>query len=138
MSVICKSKENIQYLTGGLLYYFNCYSDLLEESEAFQKVRKWEYKCENIDEVFICWLMFRMWVANKVAYAVQYGDSVDLHEEIPYVSPVFIDPSELAADLNSLNYNIYTNGGQCWIDHEWHSVFKQIVERIKTSAGSVL
>jgi len=138
MSVIYKSKENIQVMTAGLLYYLSCYRDILAESEAFGKVRKWEGECENLEEVFICWLMFRMWVANKVAYGVQYGEMVELREEMPEVSPVFVEPSELASDLSNLNYNIYTNGGQCWIDHEWHTTFKQITDRIKVSAETVL
>ncbi|MFH0977640.1 MAG: hypothetical protein V1874_17815 [Spirochaetota bacterium] len=131
MSVSYKSKENIQGMTGGLLYFLDSYCDVLTESKAFKGVKKWEGEREGLEVLFICWLMFRMWVANKVAYAVQYSESVDLHEEIPDIDPVFIEPSELAADLRNLNYNIYTNGGQCWMDHEWHSAFKEIADRIK-------
>lgn len=131
MSVSYKSKESIQVMTGGLLYFLETYSDLLAESKAFQNVKKYQGERDDLKALFICWLMFRMWVANKVAYAVQYGESVDLHEEIPDIDPVFVDPSELADDLRNLNYNIYTNGGQCWIDHEWHSAFQEITDRIK-------
>lgn len=138
MSVICKSKENIQAMTSGLLFHLDSYREVLAESSAFRKVSKWEGECENLEEVFVYWLMFRMWVANKVAYAVQYGETVELREEIPDVSPVFVEPSELASDLRNLNYNIYTNGGQCWMDHEWHAAFKEITDRINTSSVTAI
>lgn len=131
MSVSYKSKESIQGMTGGLLYFLDSYRDVLAESKAFQSIKKYEGEREGLEELFICWLMFRMWVANKVAYAVQYGETVDLREEIPDVIPAHIEPSELVSDLRNFNYNIYTNGGQCWMDHEWHSAFKEITDRIK-------
>ena len=137
MSVICKSGENIQAMTGGLLYHLDSYRDVLTESDIFCRIRAEVGEGENFEVVFIYWLMFRMWIANKVAYAVQYGENVDLCEDIPDVDPVFVDPSELTDELRSLNYNIYTNGGQYWMDHKWHQIFEQITSQIKANAEAV-
>ena len=37
----------------------------------------------------------------------------------------------LAAELRNLDYNIYTNGGQYWLDQEWHRTFERIMWRIR-------
>jgi len=81
--------------------------------------------------------MFRMWVANKVAYSVQYGESVDVGEGLSELTPCHVDLNELSAELRNLNYNIYTNGGQYWLDHEWHDLFILISDRIKEESGIV-
>lgn len=136
MSVILKSKEEIKAITGGLLYHLDLLRDVLTESDTYQgaKGRVGEY-CEvegaGFEEHFICWLMFRMWVANKVAFSIQYGDNVNLCEDLPEVAPCPVDLAFLAAELRNLDYNIYTNGGQYWLDHEWHRLFELIAKRIK-------
>jgi len=139
MSVILKTKEEIQVMAGGLLYHLDLYRDILAESKTYQKIkcRAGEGCGENFEELFICWLMFRMWVANKVAYSVQYGDSVDIGEGLPELMSSLVDLNELSADLRNLNYNIYTNGGQYWLDHEWHDLFMLISDRIKEESGIV-
>lgn len=139
MSVILKTKEEIQAMAGGLLYHLDLYRDILAESKTYQKIksRAGEGCGENFEELFICWLMFRMWVANKVAYSVQYGDSVDTGEGLPELTPCHYNLNELSADLRNLNYNIYTNGGQYWLDHEWHDLFIQISDRIKEESKIV-
>ncbi|HPC43154.1 MAG TPA: hypothetical protein PLD91_19725 [Spirochaetota bacterium] len=139
MSVILKTREEIQAMAGGLLHHMNLYHDVLVESKTYQKIksRAGEGCGENFEELFICWLMFRMWVANKVAYSVQYGDSVDIGEGLPELTPCLVDLSELSADLRNLNYNIYTNGGQYWLDHEWHDLFIKISDRIKEESEIV-
>jgi hypothetical protein len=130
MSVILKTREDIRAMTGGLLFHLDRYRDVLAESEAFCHVRDRVGEGENFEELFICWLMFRMWVANKVAWVIQYGGHVDLREDLPDVPPRRVDLRELAAELRNLDYNIYTNGGQHWLDHEWHQLFKQIAARV--------
>lgn len=139
MSVILKTKEEIQGMAGGLLCHLDLYRDILTESKTYQKIksRAGEGCGENFVELFICWLMFRMWVANKVAYSVQYGDSVDIGESLPELTPCHVDLNELSTDLRNLNYNIYTNGGQYWLDHEWHGLFMLISDRIKEESGIV-
>jgi len=139
MSVILKTKEEIQVMAGGLLHHLDLYRDVLVESKTYQKIknRAGEGCGENFEELFICWLMFRMWVANKVAYSVQYGDSVDIGEGLPELTPCHVELSELSADLRNLNYNIYTNGGQYWLDHEWHDFFIKISDHIKEKSEIV-
>jgi hypothetical protein len=133
MSVILKSREEIQTMAGGLLYHLDRYRDILAESKVFQKIknRAGGREGENLEGLFICWLIFHMWVANRVAYSVQYGARISVAEDLPGVAPCRADLRDLAADLRNLDYNIYTNGGQYWMDHEWHSLFAIITERIK-------
>ena len=135
MSVIMKSKEEIRMMAGGLLYHLGCFRDVLTESNTFCGMKsRVGGQCEGeggFEEQFICWLMYRMWVANKVAWVIQYGGHVDLREDLPDVYPLRVDPRELAAELRNLDYNIFTNGGQYWLDHEWHQLFRQIAERVR-------
>lgn len=139
MSVIMKSQEEIRMIAGGLLYNLDRFRDVLTESNTFCgiKSRVGDYsegEGAGFEEQFICWLMYRMWVANKVAYAIQYGDNVDLCEDLPEVSPCNVDLAFLSSELRNLNYNIYTNGGQYWLDHEWQQIFELISARIKEDA----
>lgn len=134
MSIIMKSQKEIQIMTGGLLYHIDRFRDVLASSFVYNDAKSSAGESENFDGQFICWLMFRMWVANKVAWIIQYGGQVNLREDLPNVTPYRIDLSELAAELRNLNYNIYTNGGQHWLDHDWHQLFKQIYERVKTES----
>jgi len=139
MSVILKSQEEMRELAGGLIFHRNRFRDILEESNLYQGVRDSvggivEGKGECFDEHFLCWLILRMWVANKVAYSIQYGRSVVLYDDLTDVFPLDVDLSRLASELRNLNYNIYTNGGQFWMDHEWHQLFRVIAQRIGSDA----
>ncbi|HNR90556.1 MAG TPA: hypothetical protein PKM65_19625 [Spirochaetota bacterium] len=139
MSVILKSHEEIRALAGGLIHHRDRIRDILEVSNAYRRVKNGVGSCieedgGSLEEVFICWLMFRMWVANKVAFSIQYGIEVNLPEVLTEVTPWNADLQGLAADLRNLNYNIFTNGGQCWMDHEWHSLFCEITDRITADA----
>jgi len=142
MSVICKTKEEMCIVQGGLLYHLDLYREVISSSELYGNIldiaggyyRGYE---EKLVEMFIGWLMFRLWVANKVAYSVQYHDSdVVLHEEIAQTEPLEIDLSFLSSELTSIVYNIYTNAGQCWFDSQWLSVLKSIQQCIKNSINS--
>lgn len=143
MSVSLKSKEEMCIITGGLLYHLDLFRDALTESDTYQsaKGRVGEYsegKGAGFEELFICWLMFRMWVANKVAYSIQYDDNVNLREDLPEVAPCPVDLTFLAAELRNLDYNIYTNGGQYWLDREWHDLFIIIMDCIKEASEFAL
>jgi hypothetical protein len=134
MSVIYKTKEEMQVMTGGLLFHLEKFREDLITAETFQKIKLKVGECnipENFEETFIFWLMHRMWIANKVAYTVQYGDSVELKEDLPEVTPLNVELGFLSSELSSLNYNIYTNAGQYWLDQEWHGLFKVILKCIK-------
>ena len=136
MSVILKSQEEIKTIAGGLIYHRDKFQDILDESAVFQVLKNREGGCSekngaSFEDLFLSWLLFRVWVANKVAYAVQYGDNVTIGEDLPEIEPCAVDLDYLSAELRSLNYNIYTNGGQYWLDHEWHDLFMQISDRIK-------
>jgi len=142
MSVILKSKDEIKTIAGGLMYHRDKFQDILDESAVFQVLKNRAGGCSEknearFEDLFLCWLMFRMWVANKVAYSVQYGDNVTIGEDIPEVEPCAVDLEYLSAELRSLNYNIYTNGGQYWLDREWHDLFIQISNRIKEESEIV-
>ncbi len=142
MSVILKSQEEIKTIAGGLIYHRDKFQDILDESAVFQAMKnragdRSEKDGACFEDLFLCWLLFRMWVANKVAYAVQYGDNVTIGEDLPEIEPCVVDLEYLSAELRSLNYNIYTNGGQYWLDHEWHDLFMLISDRIKEESGIV-
>jgi hypothetical protein len=142
MSVILKSKDEIRVITGGLLYYMDCFRDVLTESNTFRDIknRVGDYSEEGefeFEEQFICWLMYRMWVANKIAYVIQYGENIIFREDLNDVEPCMVDLSFLSSELRELNYNIYTNCGRYWLDHEWHHIFELIAERIKEEAELV-
>ena len=124
------------------MYHRDKFQDILDESAVFQVLKNRAGGCSEknearFEDLFLCWLMFRMWVANKVAYSVQYGDNVTIGEDIPEVEPCAVDLEYLSAELRSLNYNIYTNGGQYWLDREWHDLFIQISNRIKEESEIV-
>lgn len=148
MSVSLKNSEEIRVITGGLLYHKQHFRDIIEGSEIYVEMKKRVGEFYKIDEYlendFICWLMYRMWVANKVAFAVQYPEEkVFVSRELPEVVPVDVDLEYLSGELRSLNHNIYTNGGQYWLDHAWHCLFESITARIKEKsqvccAGGVL
>ena len=142
MSVMLKSQEEIKTIAGGLIYHRDKIQDILDESTVFQAMKnragdRSEKEGTCFEDLFLCWLMFRMWVANKVAYAVQYGDNVTIGEDLPEIEPCAVDLEYLSAELRSLNYNIYTNGGQYWLDREWHDLFMLISDRIKEESGIV-
>lgn len=136
MSVILKSQEEIKTIAGGLVYHREKIQDILDESVVFRVLKnragdRSEKNGARFEDLFLCWLMFRMWVANKVAYAVQYGDNVAIGEDLPEIEPCAVDLEYLSAKLRNLNYNIYINDGQYWLDHEWHDLFMRISNRIK-------
>lgn len=142
MSVILKSQEDIKTIAGGLIYHREKFQDILDESSVFRVLKNRAGACSEkndarFEDLFLCWLMFRMWVANKVAYSVQYGEEVPVGEDLPDVEPCSADLRDLSADMRSLNYNIYTNGGQYWLDHEWHDLFIKISDRIKEESEIV-
>ncbi len=134
MSVLLKSQYEIRSMAGGLIHYLDLYRDILAESTTYAGFRGRAGGGEGgkREALFICWLLYRVWVANKVAYAVHCGCPVNLREDLPDVIPYRADLRELAADLRSLHYNIYTNGGQYWLDDEWHRLFLSIAERIRS------
>jgi len=135
MSVILKSSGEIAAVTGALLHHYNLYRDLVIASPVYVDLSERSAgETEEFANLFICWLMFRVWVANKVAYAVQYGDPVNLREDLPDIEPAYFDLAELASELSSINYNIYTNGGQLWLDNRWHALFLEIKDRLKLLA----
>jgi len=139
MSVIVKSQEEMRQVAGGLIFHRDRFRDILEESNLYQGIRDRVGgivvgKGESFEDNFLCWLVFRMWVANKVAYAIQYGREVPLCEDLTDVVPRDMDLGRLASDLRNLDYNIYTNGGQFWMDHEWHQLFRVIAQRIGSDA----
>lgn len=135
MSVILKSSSEIAAVTGALLHHYNLYRDLVAGSPVYVELCEQNAgETEELPNLFICWLMFRVWVANKVAYAVQYGDPVNLREDLPNIVPEDLDIAELASELSNINYNIYTNGGQLWLDHRWHALYLGIMGRIKELA----
>jgi hypothetical protein len=135
MSVILKSSSEIAAVTGALLHHYNLFRDLVLGSPVYMDLcERNGGETEEIQNLFICWLMFRVWVANKVAYAVQYGDPVNLREDLPDIVPAYLALAELASELSSINYNIYTNGGQLWLDHQWHALFMEILDRLKVLA----
>ena len=133
MSVILKSREEIRSMTGGLLYHLDLYRDIIEGSKAYRYIESRAGGGEGADlgSLFVCFLMYRVWVANKVAWAVQHGERVNLSEDLPPVGPRDADLEGLAAGLHDLEYNIYTNGGQYWLDRECHRTFERIMWRIR-------
>lgn len=133
MSVILKSREEIRSMTGGLLYHLDLYRDIIDGSSAYRYIESRAGGGEGADlgSLFVCFLMYRVWVANKVAWAVQYGERVNLSEDLPPVAPRDADLEWLAAELHELEYNIYTNGGQYWLDRECHRTFERIMCRIR-------
>jgi len=142
MSVILKSQDEIKIIAGGLVYHRDKIKDILDESAVFHVLKNRAEGCSEkngavFEDLFLCWLLFRMWVANKVAYSVQYGDNVIIGEDLPEVEPCSVDLEYLSAELRSLNYNIYTNGGQYWLDCEWHDLFMKISDRIKDESEIV-
>ena len=59
MSVILKTKEEIQAMAGGLLYHLDLYRDILAESKTYQKIksRAGEGCGENFEELFISFVL---------------------------------------------------------------------------------
>lgn len=142
MSVILKSQEEIKTIAGGLIYHRDKIQDILNHAAVFQVLKNRAGDCSEknearFEDLFLSWLLFRVWVANKVAYAVQYGDNVTIGEDLPEIEPCAVDLEYLSSELRSLNYNIYTNGGQYWLDHEWHDLFIKISDRIKEESEIV-
>tara|TARA_B100000963_G_scaffold8974_3_gene7091 strand:- start:4367 stop:5125 length:759 start_codon:yes stop_codon:yes gene_type:complete len=97
----------------------------VKEYNSRQMPISFKYTMESV----IGRLLWYMYVANRVAYSLQYQENLKIFEdELP--AKKFTD-TEAADKFGSFMYNIYTNNGTVFLSKEWLGLAKDIEEALK-------
>lgn len=126
-----------------MLYNWNTISNLIKNIEHDQDLETHLPKCDSFKSrtknnvyvetpnTFISRCLWYSWVANKTAYELQYRQNTDIpwdHDEDEVMTA--IDYEEQLSLLSSLQYNIYTNDGNCFIADVWKNGLFDIIKII--------
>lgn len=139
MSVILFNEDEVDRLTSGLL---DCETVLsgLDFSPEYAIWEKRELQFEpkkpilDIKKEFIRRIMWYVYVANKTAYSLQYQENPDyFNGRNGEPQPLSIKITELWTAIHSLNYNLYTNDGNKFIEEKWYKPFELIIKRLDDS-----
>lgn len=87
------------------------------------------------DQVKQCWffMVHYAWIANRVAYMVQYQEGWEggFEEFSPdEINPLPCTLEILHEELRHLRYNIYTNGGTSFMPAIWQELMEDILNAI--------
>jgi len=97
----------------------------VKEYNSRQMPESFKYTMESV----IGRLLWYMYVANRVAYSLQYQENLKIFEdELP--AKKFTD-TEAADKFGSFMYNIYTNNGTVFLSKEWLGLAEDISEALK-------
>ena len=88
-------------------------------------VMKYNYKFEDV----IGRLLWYMYVANRVAYSLQYQQNVDLFVKEKKAKEY--TPEKARMRFGGLNYNIYTNSDTVFLSSEWLGLVSDIQKFIE-------
>ena len=140
MSVMVKSYKAIEMIQKGISYEAlqggSKMRQVVEASEIYKQKLDWARKFEKdkaeeavIEEV-ISRMVWYLWVANKIAHALQYREEpilfADLTEE--EFDPEQVDLKVLNEEARHLNYNIFTNDGHYFLSKEWNDLWNEILK----------
>jgi len=139
MSVIAKEKKEIEVIIKSMqespvvhraLDYSKDFSHY--QLRAFRKPTNTE-ELDNFKRDYLGRLAWYLWVANKTAYALQYREEPGFFDESldsEKAKPIHKE-KDLLIELESLDYNIFTNDGNKFIADEWYKPFQKIIETLK-------
>lgn len=150
MSVICKSWASIRPIMESLISpypvagrYKAC--DIAMPCSEEAKMDQYQLRApkKNLDREretalnIACWVE-RLWVANQAAYYYQYRDEKGALEFAPddYDPPrgtVPMEAGKLYRELQSLQYNLYTNDGHTFCSEEDMRRLEEVMRIIAAS-----
>lgn len=153
MSVIRFSKEEMERLGGMLLHKFNyggTYDPVkgtIQRSEVFKDKLVFFGRCEkkSVNELaekvaseVLGRLVWYCWVANKVAFSLQYQEEPGLFDEgyLDIGKTVSCDLRKLVRELEHLLYNMFTNDGNIFLASEWLELLRDIITAAKSAVLS--
>jgi len=120
-----------------VLQFLNTLPEYNEFKDYYIQIDK---SIESMEKYFIGAMMWYSYVANKVAFALQYKKQVDFfdeqEDEKPNVQPLPNNDFKLIREeLGSIHYNIYTNGGNVFLGPDWLNPLKAIIEFCESVAS---
>ena len=147
MSVIRFDSEEIANIYKSLEEFTWNYSNQVERIIPLDYMEYFEAKetasrlNESIDyESFILnkitWWLQRVYASNQMAYIWQYAHNGSVSKEIEKIDMESLNGKKLAtyelyAQLRSLRYNLYTNGGNCFIQEKDLTFLNEIISGLE-------
>ena len=88
---------------------------------------------ENKESYLVTKLLYLVSIANQVAYAVTYGEHLELN---PVTSldggrVKFRDSAQLWRELRHIRYNLVSNGGSYFLAQSWDRLLADILESLR-------
>lgn len=139
MSVITFSESEIGsiFKTLEMEIYHDSIYNLVRIERADPEILKICYDNDEIKykRVHLEGFMNRLWIANQCAGILQYGHHEDFNKEIKQFDSdaklgSVLPEHELYAEVQSLLYNLYTNGGNCFAQKKDIEFLESIVNTI--------
>jgi len=122
MSVMLKSHSQINNIAENISEKLLTYPDLvskIEQSEFYQKRNK--FGKEDVG-TFMHRALWYGYIANKTAYELQYRENIDIDFDSEDDKTTDLTDQNIADELGSLMYNMYTNDGNCFLQDDWVNV----------------
>lgn len=135
MSVILFEQTQIDTLIGMMRYHHENIARTLRYTPSFSHyVARFQRSGQTVDidqalEGFIGRMLWYALVSNKLAYALQYHERVNLEDiYVLYKSthPMACTPKQLFHELGHLIYNVATNDGNKFIEQKWYEPLEAI------------
>ena len=139
MSVIVFGAEEIGsiYKTLEQEVYHDSIYNLLSIERADPEILKVCYKGNDVEykKTHLHGFISRLWIANQCAGIMQYGHHDDYDKTIKMFDSDNKDGKVLAEyelydEVNSLMYNLYTNGGNCFAQNKDREFLEHIISVI--------
>ena len=136
MSVINFSYQEIDDLTEGVKSYYNRgdSKSYFKNTKAYMKYSYGEKDFDKLIDELIERCFWYLFISNQICYSLQYREPIDIfNQPEPVKSYKSFTTEELLKRLNSLNYNIYTNDGNKFIEPDFYELFEIIRDSLKDS-----
>lgn len=132
--------EKVESLLIGNPYVLQFLNTLPEYNDFKDYYSKIDKKIVSMEKYYIGALMWYSYVANKVAYSLQYKEPADFFNEQQNqeteTEPIPNNDFKLIREeLGSIHYNIYTNGGNVFLGPDWLNPLKAIIEFCESIAN---
>lgn len=137
MSVLLKNYEDVNKLGLKICREINTsvgethWEITLKETKMYKSLTEYGPKVSTGE--FVRRALWYSWVANKVAYEVQYRENLTIDYDKDHTDIYNDDMSDEEAYnvVGSLRYNIYTNAGNCFLQDDWVEVLDLIYKYFK-------
>ena len=139
MSVMAKSQDFFKKIENTLISLYNRADwNPIDNSSVFKRYKEMQGNYdpptkEELRKQIIQRLMWYMYVSNCIAYSLNYQEE-----------PGFFAPEEstttqrithnvtLLKEMEHLQYNIYTNDGNCFVEPDFYKLYQDIINDIKS------